>query len=345
MSRFVRRIAFTALVALGVTAAVTACAPTPVTPDSTELSTSLEPVPFAEPVTITMSMVAKLELFTPELLAIAEGEFEKENITVEVEILPFTESIPALAQGIVDVAVSGITAPFFNAIDGGAEIKSVMPGAGSSSADGLYVRTDLAAQGPAALKGKKIGSSVGVASTSIIPIMRYLAEGGLTIDDFSFEIIPLVDLPAALIAGQVDAVWANSPTHLAMTADNTAVLVTQHKVDDYASGVFFGPKLLEENPAIGQAVVRAITRTKLTYLQGDYKADPVIVQKIAAALEVTVEDVLITESIVFGSEFRNELFTESQKLWISVGEILNYDTVIPPEEYNDTSFFDRIVRD
>jgi NitT/TauT family transport system substrate-binding protein len=345
MSHLVRRIALTVLVAFGVTAGVAACAPAPVTPDSTELSTSLEPVPFAEPVNITMSMVAKLEHFTPALLAIAEGEFEKENMTVDVEILPFTESIPALAQGIVDVAVSGITAPFFNAIDGGAEIKSVMPGAASSSADGLYVRADLAAQGPAALKGKKIGSSVGVASTPMIPIMNFLAEGGLTLDDVTIEVIPLVDLPAALLAGQVDAAWVNSPTHLSLTADNAAVKVTQFDDSVYVSGVFFGPNLLEENPAIGQAVVRALTRTTLTYLQGDYKSDPVIVQKIADALEVTVEDVLITDSIVFGSEFRTDFFTVAQEFWISVGDILNYDTVILPEDYVDSSFYDRIVRD
>jgi NitT/TauT family transport system substrate-binding protein len=340
-----RRITIAALVAIGLSVSVTACAPTTVAPDSTELSTSLEPVPFTEPVTITMSMVAKLELFTPVLLAIAEGEFEKENLNVEVELLPFTESIPALAQGIVDVAVSGITAPLFNAVDGGAEIKAVMPGAESTSADGLYVRTTLAEQGPAAMKGKSIGTSVGAASTTIIPIINYLAEGGLTLDDISFEIIPLPDLPAAMLAGQVDAVWVNSPTHLALTAENTAVKVAGFDKGVYVSGIFFGPNLLEENPAIGQAVVRALTRTTLTYLQGDYKADPVIGPKVADALEVTMDELLVTESIVFPSEFRNDFFTEVQEAWISVGEILNYDTVIQPDDYVDSSFFDRIVRD
>lgn len=345
MSRFVRRIALTVLVALGVTAGVSACAPTTIAPDSTELSTSLEPVPFTEPVTITMSMVAKIEQFTPALLAIAEGEFEKENMTVKIEILPFSESIPALAGGILDVAVSGITAPFFNAFDGGANIKAVMPGPGTPVTDGLYVRTDIAAQGPAALKGKKIASSVGIASTSTIAIANYLAEGGLTLDDVSIESIPLVDLSAALVGGQVDAAWLNSPAHIAATADNTAVQVTRFDDGIYTAGLFFGPNLLEKNPAIGQAVIRAITRTTLTYLQGDYKADPVIVQKVADALELSVDEVLTTDSLVFGTEFRSELFTEAQELWIGVGEILNYDTVIQPEEYTDSSYLDRIVRD
>jgi len=345
MLKFCRRIALTVLVAIGLSVSVTACAPATVNPDSTELSTSLEPVPFTEPVTITMSMVTKLEQYTPALLAIAEGEFAKENITVKVEILPFTESIPALAGGIIDVAVSGITASFFNAFDGGAEIKTVMPGPESPATDGLYVRTEIAEQGPAALKGKRIGSSVGLASTSMRAISNYLAEGGLTLDDVSIEVIPLVDLSAALVGGQVDAAWLNSPSHIAVTADNTAVQVTRLDDGVYTAGLFFGPSLLEKNPAIGQAVIRAITRTTLTYLQGDYKADPVIVQKVADALELTVDDVLTTDSLVFGTEFRSEIFTDAQELWIGVGEILNYDTVIQPEEYTDSSFLDRIVRD
>lgn len=337
------RTALVGLLSAAVAFGTAACAPGNIAADGSNLSTSLDPVPLDEPTTITMTMVGKLEYFTPALLAISQGEFEKENLTIDLQILPLTESIPALAQGQTDVAVSGIAAPVLNAVEGGAELKMVLPGANSSSGDGLYVKTELAELGPQALKGTKIGLSVGIAQSSIVPITEYLAEGGLTLDDVSIEIIPQLDLPAALLSGQIDGAWVTAPQHLSLLADGAAVKVAAYDDGTYTTGIFFGPNLLEGNPQVGQAVVRALTRTTLTYLQGDYKADPEIAQMVADALEVTVEDVRKTDSLVYGFDINTEIFTKAQKIWLEAGEILTYDQMLEPGAYVDSSFFDRIT--
>lgn len=338
-----RQLAIAALISFGLITTTAACAPSNVANDGSNLSTSLAPVPLEEPATITMTVAGKYEVYTPALLAIAEGEFDKENITVKLETISQAESIPALALGTTDVAVSTFGAILLNAIAGGAELKMVLPAGANLKGDGLYVRPEIAEQGPSAFAGKTLGMAAGIAQTSMIPVLEYLAEGGVTLDDFTIETIPQADLPAALAAGKIDGFYVASPQHLALIEEGLAVRVAGFDPGVYTTGVIFGPNLLTKNPELGQAVVRAIARTTQTYLQGDYKADTVAAQKVADALEISVEDLRATESMVFGFEEKTEIVTEIQELWISVGDILTYETVLEPERYIDSSFIDRIV--
>lgn len=337
------RLAITALIALGLVTTTASCAPSNIADDGSNLSTSLAPVPLDEPATITLTMSAKLEVFTPALLAIAEGEFEKENVTVDVQILPLPDAIPALAQGLVDVSVTTMSAAVLNAIAGGAELKAVVPGATNRTEDGLYAATALAEVGPSALRGKKIGMAFGVAQLAMLPVLEYLAEGGLTVDDVIIETIPQADLPAALAAGQVDAAWLGAPQHLPLVEENLVAKVAAYDPDIYASVTIFGPNLLTKNPELGQAVVRALTRTSITYLQGDYKRDPVVAQKVADVLEIPLDSLTSTASMTFGFDMENRIVTQAQEFWLSVGDILTYDTILEPSQYIDSSFVDRIV--
>ena len=160
-----------------------ACSSTTTEESDGQLSGSLEPQPLATPVTLKVSVASPNETYSALRLANLLGEFEKENITIEFVTIPSTESMPALASGIIDVAAFGITVPFFNAIAGGADIRMVMVGSESSAASGVYVRSDIADLGAAALKGKKLGLSLGWGQTSAVPLEEYLQSADLTIDD------------------------------------------------------------------------------------------------------------------------------------------------------------------
>ena len=337
------RRAIGALVALGTSAALLSGCASPIANDGSGLSSAYNPEPLAEMTTVNVAISAKLELHSIPLLAQELGEFEKENLDVKIEVMPSSDSTPALAGGLVDAVIGGFTVGTVNAVSAGADIHVVYSGPSQADADGLWVQSDIAAQGPAALKGKRIATSQGAGVTAILPIIDYLASGGLTLADVDLQTITLSDLPAALEAGAVDAAWLSSPAHLPFSTTGSATRVVGLEDDQIVAAVFFGPNLRTDNPQVGQAFIRALKRTELTYLMGDYKADPEVSAALAAALGLTDEELRISESLSFGNEITVDFFTAAQEAWIAYGDIVSFTEPLDTAQYVDTSFMDRIV--
>lgn len=308
-----------------------------------DVSSSFAPEPLAEMTTVNVAISAKLELHSIPLLAQELGEFEKENLDVKFEVMPSSDSTPALAGGIVDVVVGGFTVGTVNAVSAGADIHVIYGGPSQADADGLWVRSDIAAQGASALKGMRIATSQGAGVTAILPIIDYLATGGLTLADVDLQTITLSDLPAALESGAVDAAWLSSPAHLPFSTTGSATRVVGLEDDQIVTAIFFGPNLRTDNPQVGQAFVRALKRTELTYLIGDYKSNPEVSAALAAALGLTVDELKISESLSFGNAITVDFFTQAQEAWIAYGDIVSFTEPLEPSQYVDASFADRIV--
>jgi ABC-type nitrate/sulfonate/bicarbonate transport system substrate-binding protein len=134
----------------GLTVLVSGCAAeepereemSPTVVEGSESSHPLDPQPLPERTTLVVSAVANLEAFTPLYVADALGEFEKENIEIEIALMPATEAVPALALGQVDVSAVGITATLFNLVSEGVDIRLVYPGPSSAEGDGLWMSTE-----------------------------------------------------------------------------------------------------------------------------------------------------------------------------------------------------------
>lgn len=315
-----------------------------------ELSGSLEPQPLENPVTLKVSIATNNEGFAALKVADVAGEFAKENITIEYVALPSTEAIPALASGLVDVSAFGITVPFFNAIAGGAKVKMVYAGADNAEASGLFVKSEIADQGAAALKGKIIGLSQGWGQMATVIIEEYLATGGLTLDDLEVAVIPIEDIALSLDSGVIDMAHFGPPNSLLFLENGKAKKVIGYDKGIRNLGYAFGPRLLEEEPEIGQAFIRALMRTTENYLYGDYKADPEKLAIFAEAIGVTEEDALLTESVDFTTFSQSEIdngafdfYRKVQELWIRLGDLMTYEEPLTPTEYADWSFVQRIL--
>lgn len=329
--------------------ALVACSNSTTENTSGELSGSLEPQPLANPVTLKVSIASPNETYSAVRLANITGEFEKENITIEFVTIPSTESMPALATGLIDVAAFGVTAPFFNAVAGGADIRMVMVGSESSAASGVYVRSDLAEQGAAALKGKTLGLSLGWGQTSAVILEDYLKSAGLTIDDVEVATIPLEELAGSLDSGVIDVSILAPPASLLFEKNGNATRVARFENSERTAGYAFGKRLLTDEPEIGQAFIRALIRTINTYLTGDYKANAETRALLAEANAVTEEDLVLTESVSFSifsqSEIENgafDIYTRAQDLWLRA-DLLSYDELLEPSDYTDWSFVQRIL--
>jgi NitT/TauT family transport system substrate-binding protein len=314
-----------------------------------QLSGSLEPQPLATPVTLKVSVASPNETYSAVRLANLLGEFEKENITIEFVTIPSTESMPALASGIIDVAAFGVTVPFFNAVAGGADIRMVMVGSESSAASGVYVRSDIADLGAAALEGKTLGLSLGWGQTSAVPLEEYLQSADLTIDDVEVATIPLEELAVSLDSGVIDLSILAPPASLLFEKNGNAKRVAGFENGERTAGYAFGKRLLTDEPEVGQAFIRAIIRTIDTYLVGDYKANAETRALLAEANAVTEDDLLLTESVSFSYFSQSdidsgafEIYTRAQDLWLRAG-LLSYEELLEPSDYADWSFVQRIL--
>jgi ABC-type nitrate/sulfonate/bicarbonate transport system substrate-binding protein len=177
----------------------------------------------------------------------------------------------------------------------------------------------------------------------VVPVGRYLESLGLTWDDVEFTKLPISDLATALELGSVDAAWLNSPAHLPFEEQGTATLVAQYNETEVATGIAFGPRLLRNNPEIGQGFIRAIIRTIQTHLGEGYKSNTKVALALAKSLKISESQVASSNELKFLFELDPTLQTKAQELWVNFGDILSYTKPLDPEEYLDPRFTRSIV--
>lgn len=302
--------------------------------------TSLDPAPLPELTNLKVSSAGAFEFMTAVYLADSLGEFEKENISIEYVNLVAQDAIPALALDQVDVSGIGITAPFFNAVAEGAEVRVVLPGPSAPLGDGLWVRKDYLAA--ANFESMVIGTGQGKAWPGIVPVTKYLEATGILLDKVEFQQLPIGELATALESGAVDAAWLNSPANLIFEKSGTAQKVTGYSTSEVGSGFAFGPRLLSKEPQVGQAFVRAVMRTISSYLVPGYKSNKIVAEALSEKLGLTLEQISTTGELTFSADFKPDLFTEAQSVWIEFGDILSFETPLAPEEYFDGKFVESI---
>ena len=305
-------------------------------------ASSVEPVKLPNKTILKVSSAGNFEFMTALYIADALGELEKENIFIEYVTLPSQDAIPSLALGQVDVSLIGISATLFNAVADGADVRLVFPGPTSPNGDGLWVSKKFLEKNNN-VSGIRIANSQGLAWMGVVPVGRYLESLDLTWEDVEFTKLPISDLATAIELGSVDAAWLNSPAHLPFEEQGTAVLVSQYDEAEVATGIAFGPRLLRNNPEIGQAFIRAIIRTIQTYLGEGYKSDKKVASALARSLNISESQVMGANELKFSSEFDPALQTKAQQLWVNFGDILSYTKPLDPEDYIDARFARSIV--
>ena len=326
-------------------AALTLSACTPVVsnepePKKLEAST-LDPRPLAESTVLKVSSASNLELFTALYVADGLGEFAKENIVIEYVTLPSAEAVPALALGQVDVSAVGVAAPLFNNIAEGAGVKLVFSGPSGLRSDGLWLRSDV---DPAKLQRKlRIGNSQGASWLGIVPVEEYLRGQNLSLADVEFQQLPIGDLGTALELGTIDAAWLNSPAHVPFLESGTANLMASYSADVSGTAYAFGPRLLVDEPEVGQAFVRALMRTLEKHLTAGYKSKGDVTTVLAERLGISEEQLRGSPELNFSSSYNADLAVAAQKLWIELGGILSFESPLQGSSFVDNRFIESIV--
>jgi NitT/TauT family transport system substrate-binding protein len=314
------------------------------------------PQPLAQRTRVKVATNFRLEFNSPLLLAQSLGEFEKENIEVEIINLRFSDAVPQLANGSIDAAVGGVEIALFNAGNNNLPVKMAMgnyfpPHAGNYdiAQTGLWCRRDAFTnpQNPNLKETERLkwGSAVGRGSASIYMSVEEISRRVPDLDIGRTEImtIPSTDMVTALRNRAIDCGILLDPVWT-QVADDPAFFLAATQTPGEPLGLYaYGKSFLQDRPEVGVAFARAFIRTVSTYFNGDYHKDPQVMAEIAKQINQPVENLTRLDSLVMDWEVRKDTTTRVQELFIKLGVITDFRTPVPEDKIVDRSFYMRAV--
>jgi NitT/TauT family transport system substrate-binding protein len=308
-------------------------------------------LPQREKIRVSNSFAATF--VAPLLLAQEFGEFEKENLEVEVVNLSFANAIPQMATGQIQIATGGTEAGFFNAVNSGIDIKWAMgnfvpPNAGDLTAPqtGLWARADIFSNPSnpnlAELRGKTLASAVGLGSVIAYPIGQALRNAGLDIADMRVQTVPSPDMVTALRNRAVDAAWLLDPFWSQAAQDPQFIMLATQPPGEPLGGYYYSGTFVRDRRPAALAFTRAIIRTINTYLAGDLRSDPRVVDTLARLIRVTPESIRGIDQPRFDWEIRADSTTRIQGFFLAYNAV-NYRTALPEDRVVDRSLYREVV--
>ena len=324
---------------------------TPATSSEADATDALAPAPLAERATLRIGLAAYVEAFAPVLMAAEMGEFEAENIEVEIfNALP-SDVLLLLSQGKADVSAFAVDAGIFNAVQRGIDVRwaSALLKVPDDTNEGMLVSPDLVGDDPSdfdfsKLEGQKIAvSRSGLASAQTHDLRTALTKGGLTLDDI--EIVPLSspEMVTAMETGAVVAVNTSTDPFASQIITGGHGVLVQPLLDDIAKGGYFMRSgMFDENREVGLAFFRAIMRANEKYLQPGYHDDPEIVAALSRQLDAPEDAIAAAPEKVFAFEVPDGSFDTLQSMFLEIGQ-LEYDEPMVPADMIDTSLVDELT--
>lgn len=312
------------------------------------------PQPLAEKEKVTVAVAIKgAEAYAQVLLADHFGEFAKENLDADIQVVPHPETVGLLQSGRADVTPAGGNIAFLNGIASGADIAIVgamptFPSAPASKA-GFWVQPSMLDEAgevdPCSFEGKKIafGGPVGFGSAATLPFANYIGECDLGLSDINLAVVGGPDSLLALENGSIDAAYLPDPLWADPDAEGYAEFAIPFG-EDTVGGYMMGP-LRHENPDVADAILRALVRTTRTYLQGDYRSDPTVRSALEEVLGIPSSVLDVGSSLIFDPDMRFDpvLLEPIQEMWLSAGDLLSYDEPLPAAEVVDQANLKRVL--
>lgn len=207
----------------------------------------------------------------PLFIAQEEGFFAQEGLAVEfVRLDTGGGPLAALEQGEIDIAASGPTVGFLNAVARGGQIRAVADKGNFDPAGCTYMallaRPDWIAMNPLAAPAAMQGLHISIDPTNFEAFMldQLLAGSGLSLQDFNIADVPPPALAEAVKNHAVDLISVGDPwvTRLLDTGEMAVWQPAQEIAPHLQFGLLlYGKNLLAGDPEIG-------TRFLTAYLKG-----------------------------------------------------------------------------
>lgn len=199
----------------------------------------------------------------PVYLAIEEGLFEDEGLTVTPEVMQGgAAAIPALQGGDLDIAF-GAWPSFLIANQQGIELRAVADGVAAVEGFTQFLALpDSGLEGnPAGMAGMTVALNT-LGNLGELALRDTFADAGVDYSEVTAVEIPFPEMGAALEGGSVDVIWAVEPGVTGNTSNLGAVTVIDSYVDDMenfpVAGYFVTAEFAEQNPNTVAAFTRAV---------------------------------------------------------------------------------------
>ncbi|MFF0445282.1 ABC transporter substrate-binding protein [Streptomyces sp. NPDC004609] len=281
------------------------------------------PQPLAKKKKLTIvSGTLSAEYVAPLVVAAEKGEFAKENLDVELKVLPTPDAVPLLAQGDIDAQWAAPEVAVMNGINGGFDIRWV---AGNFSPDpasksGMWVRLkDGESADHVPMAGRTMGTMIGKGSVIAYPMNTTLKKHGGGLDKIQFQQLGSADVLTAMKNGGVDSAWLLDPVWRKVDGDPKYAFLGGQPLGEPLGGLLFGPKLLNDDVDAGVALLRAYIRTVNTYFAGDYKKDEAFLDELSRLLKTDKAVLKSTPSLRMDWEIRGGTIDRLQKAYRDAG--------------------------
>lgn len=238
--------------------------PTDSEPTATTTAGETDPGTGGEPemAEITVGVLPIVDV-APVYLAIEEGLFEDEGLTVTPEVMQGgAAAIPALQGGDLDIAF-GAWPSFLIANQQGIELRAVADGVAAVEGFTQFLALpDSGLEGnPAGMAGMTVALNT-LGNLGELALRDTLADAGVDYSEVTAVEIPFPEMGAALEGGSVDVIWAVEPGVTGNTSNLGAVTVIDSYVDDMenfpVAGYFVTAEFAEQNPNTVAAFTRAV---------------------------------------------------------------------------------------
>lgn len=308
-----------------------------------------EPEPLAAPASVRVAVAERNESAAPLLVADALGEFDAENLAVDIVEMSQGEAYDAMAVGEVDVVVGDVDGAFFDAVHDGLGARLVLGGPvarapndlGETQA-GLWLRADLiSADGDwDNLEGQAVVLPGGIGSAALYPIDTLLRQHAL--DPNLIDIQPGTSRESAdrLHHAAIGGAWLTEPTASGVAGDRALRLVATSPGSESLQGTVFAPRLLAADRAVGLAYARAVVRTINTHLADRYtdEARAALVE----ALDMGDGEDVDGPGPLFDWELRSGTTARIQRALVTVGGI-GYERPVSERRLIDRSIAADVV--
>jgi NitT/TauT family transport system substrate-binding protein len=294
-------------------------------------------------------------VFAGPLLAQFFGEFEKENLDVQMEIVPPADGTVLLAQGEADIVMTGVNPGHLSLMNEGAPVKYVVGTLGEElpETESVYMRKEFldAAGNPDLDKVRgstfmvSIGGGGGFGASGALPTYRWLKANGLGPDDITAANAPSMgDASLGLINGQFAASLILTPAITAVEESGCCVRLPDTIAAD---GVFLAnTDWMADEPEVVEAFFRALIRTHRTYLQGDYKTDPEVAAALAEVLGQPEEAIATLPDMRFNPNLSIETIASrlaDYEEMFRIAGVIEYDGTVTRDMAIDTSPVDAVL--
>jgi NitT/TauT family transport system substrate-binding protein len=226
-----------------------------------------QPSSQGQPDDVTVGLISILDV-APIYLGKQKGFFEERNINLTLQPAEAgTETVPAVLSGEMEFGFSNIVTLLL-AQEQGLPVKVVSNGNNSTGVEGadfgsLMVKGDSPIRSVADLKGKKVAVNV---FQNVVELAVRASALKADIDPDSIEFVKLgfPEMPAALAAGQADAVFVVEPFQQVVLAQGGRPLASSlvDAAPDMSVAMYFtSAQLMGENPDLVRRFTEAMNES------------------------------------------------------------------------------------